>query len=123
MNIKRRYMTLLEIMIVISLITLIGGVIGYNMKGSLERGKIFKTEQAKKQLEDILLLEYAKGEKTLEEIIENPIEVLKESGLVKNPEELMKDGWNEKFKIDIDKGELKINSKKYNSVKKKKNKY
>jgi len=122
MNIKKRYMTLLEIMIVISLITLIGGVIGYNMRGSLERGKMFKTEQAKKQLEDILLLEYAKGEKTLEEIIENPVEILKDSGLVKNPEELIKDGWNEKFKLEIDKGEIKITSKRYNSVKKKKNK-
>ena len=96
---KKRFMTLLEIMIVIFLISLIGGVIGYNMKGSLEKGKAFKTEMAKKQIEDILLLEHAQGDQSLDYISENAEEFLRNSGLVKNEKELIKDGWGEKFQI------------------------
>ena len=98
MRYKRR-ITLLEIMIVISLISLIAGVVGYNMKGAIEKGKAFKTQQAINQVNDILQLEYAKGERTLEEIADNAEEVLKESGLVKNTQELIKDGWNQRFEI------------------------
>jgi len=121
---KKRYITLLEIMIVIFLISIIGGVLGYNMKGSLEKGRAFKTQQAKKQIKDILLLEYAKGEKTAEEIQENPKKILKNSGLVKNAEKLLKDGWNQPFKITYKKGEdtYKISSKKYTEYKNKKKK-
>ena len=119
---KKKFMTLLEIMIVIALITIIGGVLGYNMKGALEKGKAFKTEQAMKQIEDILLLEYVKGEKSLQEIADNPIEVLKESGLVKDPEKLMKDGWNKEIEVKALKGEdrFEIYSKRFKEYSKKK---
>lgn len=113
MKIKKHPITLLEIMIVIFLISLIGGVIGYNMKGSLERGKAFKTQQAMSQLEDILQLEAAKGGRTNKQIADNAFTVLKESGLVKNPEEFLKDGWNEKFDIEGTSDGFKIISKKY----------
>ena len=112
-KIKKRAITLLEIMIVIFLISLIGGVIGYNMKGSLEKGKAFKTEQARNQLEDILQLESAKGEMTNREIAKKAYSVLENSGLVKNPAELIKDGWNKKFIIKADKDGFEIISKKY----------
>ena len=38
---KKRAITLLEIMIVILLIGLIGGVVSYNLKGTLDKGKAF----------------------------------------------------------------------------------
>lgn len=112
---KKRYITLLEIMIVIFLITLIGGVLGYNMKGSLEKGKAFKTKQAKRQLKDILLLEYAKGEKSLQEIAQNPKEALQNSQIVKKPKDLLQDGWGKEFKIKAlkEKDTFKITSEKY----------
>ena len=53
---KKRALTLLEIMIVIFLITLITGAIGYNMLGTLDRGRVFRTQQAKEQLHDLLLI-------------------------------------------------------------------
>ena len=65
---KKNFLTLLEIMIVIALITIIGGVLGYNMKGSLEKGKAFKTEQAIKQIDDILSVQY-----TIEGSWEDPL--------------------------------------------------
>lgn len=95
---KKRALTLLEIMIVICLITLITGVIGYNMKGSLDKGKAFRTEQAKEQLRDMLLLALSDGEK-MEDILANPKKSLTNLGLAKDPESLLKDGWNQPFSI------------------------
>lgn len=92
-------MTLLEIMIVIFLIGTIASVIGYNMKGSLDKGKAFKTEQAQKQIRDILLLEIANG-RTLSEVLKKPKHFLENSGLVRDSESLLKDGWGFKMKIE-----------------------
>lgn len=121
---KKRAMTLLEIMIVIFLIGLIASVIGYNMKGSLDEGRAFKTRQAKEQLRDILLLEYASNSQnvTLEEIAKNPEQFLAASGMVKNPKELLKDGWGNLFSIKVSGTDLTITSetlKKHNAKKQK----
>lgn len=94
----KRTLTLLEIMIVIFLITLITGVIGYNMKGSLDKGKAFRTVQAKQQIHDMLLLALSDGE-PMNKILEAPDKVLKKLGLAKDPEKLLKDGWGEPFVI------------------------
>jgi type II secretory pathway pseudopilin PulG len=95
---KKRALTLLEIMIVICLITLITGVIGYNMKGSLEKGKAFRSDQARDQLHDMLLLALSEGG-TADEIAKNAKNVLEKLGLARDPENLLKDGWNEPFEI------------------------
>lgn len=96
---KKKYsLTLLEIMIVIFLIGLIGSVIGYNMKGSLDKGRAFRTEQAAEQIRDILLMEIAKGA-SADEVISKKEEYLKHSGLVKDPTKLLKDGWGQPFTI------------------------
>jgi prepilin-type N-terminal cleavage/methylation domain-containing protein len=98
LNKKKRALTLLEIMIVIVLIGLIGSVIGVNMKGSLDEGKAFKTRQARGQIADILMLEVAQGF-SVEEVVKEPLKFLTNSGLVKKPEEFLKDGWGEPFEI------------------------
>ncbi len=114
-------MTLLEIMIVIFLITLITGAIGYNMLGTLDRGRVFRTSQAKEQLHDLLLICLAdKGD--AEAIAKNPIQYLKEVGLAKDPENLIKDGWKQPFiiKPTRDKTDFEIRSEgleKYNKKK------
>jgi len=116
---QKRVLTLLEIMIVICLITLITGVIGYNMKGSLDKGKAFRTEQAKTQLHDMLLLALSDGQ-TMEYILKEPKSVLQKLGLARDPENLIKDGWNEAFSIrsNAAKNDFIIHSKrlqKYNT--------
>lgn len=103
MNKKKKPFTLLEIMIVILLIGLIGSVIGYNMKGSLDEGRAFKSEQAAAQIRDILELEFAKDDQLKAEDVESdPATYLKRSGLVKNPDKIINDGWGNKFVISID---------------------
>jgi type II secretory pathway pseudopilin PulG len=98
-KIKKRSITLLEIMIVIFLIGIIGSAIGYNMKGSIDKGKKFKTEQAQKQVRDVLLLEHASGNVTFDEVLNNPQSVLEGSGLIKDAGKLLTDGWGNVLEI------------------------
>lgn len=115
---KKKYaMTLLEIMIVIFIIGIIGSVIGYNMRGSLDNGKVFKTKEGSKKLYEIVHLESAQngilkknGNLSPEEISK----ILKDSGLVKNVKDLMKDGWgNEYQQFSVEDGDLRFCSERY----------
>lgn len=85
-------------MIVIFIISIVGGVMTYNMKGSLVKGRAFKTEMASKEAYDILSLELAQGT-PMEDILNNPGNVIKGSGLVKTPKKLLQDGWGKNFSI------------------------
>lgn len=98
-NRKKRPMTLLEVMIVIFIIGIISSVIGYNMKGSLEKAKAFKTKEGIKKVKEIFDLEIANGEATVDRVLRNPAAVLKDSGLVSNPKEMLKDGWGQVYTI------------------------
>ncbi|NGX28681.1 MAG: hypothetical protein K940chlam1_00865, partial [Candidatus Anoxychlamydiales bacterium] len=89
---KKRPITLLEIMVVILLIGIITSVVGYNVKGSLEKGKVFKTKQAKMQIVDLLTLETAKGS-NMDDVVKNPQKYLKNSGMAKDVDKLLVDGW------------------------------
>lgn len=108
-------------MIVISLITLLTGVIGYNMRGTLEKGKAFKTEQAKEQLRDMLLLAMAEGNYTPAQLKTDTVKCLKALGLVKNPDQLVKDGWGQNFEITYidDERDFQIKSQAYSTYKRK----
>lgn len=119
---KKRALTLLEIMIVIFLITLITGTIGYNMKGTLDKGRAFRTEQAKIQLHDLLLICLEEGEKP-EEVAKNPSLYLKKYNLAKNSEKIVQDGWGVDFTITYNqnKNDFSISSQPYNKYKKKLN--
>lgn len=97
---KKRAITLIEIMIVILLIGLIGGALAYNMRGSLEEGRAFKTRQNKSRLYDLLMLEYAQGDRNLKEIADQWSHIIKQSPLVKG-DDLLKDGWNEPFRVEV----------------------
>ncbi len=108
---KKKAFTLLEIMIVIFLIGLIGSVIGYNMKGSLDKGKAFKTEQAINKIRDILELEAARGNIEMSALDQDQVaQYLKNSGIVRNPNKLLKDGWGNPMEVVVDDGIIKVTS-------------
>lgn len=111
----KHFFTLLEIMIVIFLIGIIGSVVGYNMKGSLEKGKVFRTQQAMEQIEDAITLQLASGKTSKKEIETNLIKVLRDVGIFKKPDDLAKDGWGCEFKVTVDEatGQIYIFSAKY----------
>ncbi len=98
-------------MIVIFLITLITGVIGYNMKGSMDKGKAFRTVQAQEQLHDLLIMALSEGE-TQADIIKDPAAALRKVGIAKDPAKLLKDGWGDPFVISSSrtKGDFSIKS-------------
>lgn len=99
---RKRAMTLLEVMIVIFIIGIISSVIGYNMKGSLEKAKAFKTTEGIKKLHEIFDLEIASGT-VVQDVLNHAEDILKASGLVNNPKDLLKDGWGERYDIQLSK--------------------
>ncbi|MBI2742319.1 MAG: type II secretion system protein [Chlamydiales bacterium] len=119
---KKQPLTLLEIMIVIFLIGLIGSVIGYNMKGSLDEGRYFKTEQSAKQIRELLLLEVAKGA-SIDDVVSDPEFYLRKTGIVKDAKKILKDGWDNPFKIEKKyTDDIKVTTAKFTEMRSKKNK-
>ncbi len=107
---KKRALSLLEIMIVIFLITLITGTIGYSMRGTLDKGRAFRTQQAQEQLHDLLLICLAeKGD--AEAITKDPLHYLNTLGLAKDPDNLIVDGWKVKFDITTNQSKNDFNIK------------
>lgn len=95
-------MTLIEMMVVIFLIGIVSAVVGYNVKGSLEKGKRFKTEQGQRQIREILLWEYAHNPKLKLEDLKDYQKILKKSSLVKSAKDLELDGWGDKYLVVVD---------------------
>lgn len=111
-RLKKRNVTLIEMMIVMFLIALITGVIAYNYRGSLEEGKAFKSKAGMEKLETILNLEAAKNPQLLENI-DSWKDYIKSSPLVSNPDALTKDGWGGEYQVNIVEGVIKVSSPKY----------
>ncbi len=110
---KKMPFTLMEIMIVIFLIGLIGGVISYNMKGSMDEGRAFKTERGIEQIGDTLRLAIARGASPAE-VQAEPEFYINQAGIVKDAKKLLKDGWNQPYEIvqSPDKADIIVRSAK-----------
>lgn len=114
---KRHPITLLEIMIVILLIGVIGGVLSYNLKGTLDRGKVFRTEEGMKRLKEILELQLETGKYSRADLLgstdsSKAKECVKDSKFIspQNLDAFLKDGWNEPYIITEANNELHISS-------------
>lgn len=119
-RLNRRFITLIEIMIVMILIALIGGVLAVNFRGSLEEGKIFKTKRGIEKLEAILNLAVAKDPELEDRIKEKDVwqSLVRKSPLVQNPKDLIKDGWGKDYDVDVVEGRIKVTSEGYEEYKK-----
>ena len=111
---QKQAMTLLEIMIVIFIIGIVASVMGFNMRGTLDKGKAFKTEQGINKIYEICQLRLSQGA-TVESIISEPHVELRKSGMVKNPKKFLVDGWGDKYIFSKLRAgsDVKIFSKKY----------
>ena len=105
-------------MVVISLIALVMGVLGYNMKGVLEKGKAFRTEQSIERLYNVFQMGAAEGF-SFTEIQGDLAYHVRTYGMAKNVDELLKDGWNVPLVIEIQQHgkEVKISSLRLQSYK------
>lgn len=118
---KKNYITLIEIMIVMFLIALITGVLAYNYRGSLDQGKVFKTKAAIEKLETILNLSVAEDPSLSDSIEENWQSVIKKSPLVKNADDLIKDGWGKEYRVERNSdGQIEVYSEALNDYEKSK---
>jgi hypothetical protein len=114
-KIKRRFVTLIEMMIVMFLIALITGVVAYNYRGTLEEGKVFKTQTGIQKLETVLNLEIAKNPQLAGSLKSNWQAIILNSPLVHDPKALILDGWGQPYDVDIDdNGVVRVTSQKYN---------
>jgi general secretion pathway protein G len=116
--VKKRYVTLIEMMIVMFLIALITGVIAYNYRGSLEEGKAFKSKAGMEKIEMILNLRIAEDPDLLDNINSQWQEVIKRDPLVKDANSLIKDGWGKPYDVTVENNVIRVRSQKYNEYKK-----
>lgn len=119
MIIRRRYLTLMEIMVVILLIMMIMGVIAYNYSGSLEEGKAFKTKAAIEKVDNILNIEIAKDPSRLQDIESEWVDLIKRSKIVKNANDLIYDGWGQKLEVEVEEDRIHVHSKKLDDIERK----
>jgi Tfp pilus assembly protein PilE len=113
---KKRFITLVEMMIVMFLIAMITGVIAYNYTGSLEEGKAFKTKAGIEKIHTVLDLYLATHPEDRDHIETRWKEIVESSQLVKNAKELIKDGWGFDYQVGKDNNnEIEIKSDKYNA--------
>lgn len=111
---KKRFITLVEMMIVMFLIAMITGVIAYNYTGSLDEGKAFKTKNGIDKIHTILDLHMASNPEDRDSIDSRWQTIVEGSQLVKNSKELIKDGWGDDYNVSKnDSGDLVIVSRKY----------
>ena len=104
-------------MIVMFLIALIAGVITYNYRGSLDEGKAFKTKAAIDKVETILNLSVADDPSLMHHISSEWVKVIQTSPLVKNPDDLIKDGWGNPFQVSSEGNVIRVYSSKFEDYK------
>ncbi len=117
---NRKNITLIEIIIVMFFITIITGIVAYNIKGALDEGKAFRTGEGIKQIENILSMELANGNLSPEDLRGDTWkESIKGHPLVKNWKTLLKDGWGGEYEVvyDDETGELTVKSEKFEAYK------
>lgn len=115
MKIKRRNITLIEVMIVMLLIALFTGVVAYNYSGSLDVGKANTTKMAMDKLESTLALILAEHPEYTDKIESEWQNLVRSSPIVKNPDSLIRDGWGHTFEVTVDSqsDNISIYSRKY----------
>lgn len=115
--IKRRFITLIEIMIVMFLIALIAGVLAYNFRGSLDEGKVFKTKVGIEKVETMLNLRVAEHPELLNDLPSNWQDIISQDPLVKDPNSIIRDGWGQPYDVSVENNEIKVRSAKYDEYK------
>ncbi len=112
---KKRFITLVEMMIVMFLIAMITGVIAYNYTGSLDEGKAFKTKNGIDKIHTILDLYLAAHPEERDSLDTKWKGIVEDSNLVKNGKDLVKDGWGFDYQVAQGRdGEIEIKSDRYN---------
>lgn len=114
----KQSLTLIEIMVVITLIGIIGSVLGVNMKKSMDRAKAFKAKAHAQKIEDSLNIYFAENNVTPDEVIANAATILSDSGFFKDDRFILIDPYGEPIEIVFDNGGFVCTKKTQNPKKK-----
>jgi|GEM_PF-1943810 len=117
---KRRAITLIEMLIVISLISIITGALALNYQGSIDRGRALKTKELISRIEAILNLHLidSPGAITSRTSDVDYAKIVQASALWKGKlkqGEVLKDGWNKPFIIKYENDEVSCSSPKFDA--------
>lgn len=111
-TVKRRFLTLIEMMIVMFIISLLIGFLAYRYTGSLDESKAFKTKVGVERLSTILNLKVADDPNFLNDI-SSWQSVVQNSPLVSNPNDLIYDGWGNLYQVTVSNGQIYVDSQAY----------
>lgn len=114
---KKRCITLIEMIIVITLIGIIMGALAWRYTGALDKGKAFKTETGMARLETILNLAVAEDPSVINDIESRWKSIVEKSPLVDDPNKLIYDGWGDEYDVSVEDGEIIIRSENYENYK------
>lgn len=114
MTLRKRFVTLIEMMIVMFLIALITGVVAYNYRGALDEGKAFKTKAGIERLRNVLEM-MAAEDSNLNLSGDGWKDAVRNSPIVQDPNSLLTDGWGYEYSVtrDPDTHNIIITSQKY----------
>lgn len=104
-KIKRRYLTLIEMLIVIALIGIVASALAVNLGGGLRKGQEFKTQQGKKKIKNMLYYEITQNMLDPKEAVDQWQEIVENSSLRDRDvaiEEMIQDGWGEEYEVVYD---------------------
>jgi general secretion pathway protein G len=111
---QRRYLTLIEMMIVMFIIASITGVLGYRYASSLDEAKAFKTKTAIERVSSALNLEAAQNPDFLSNIQSEWQAAVANSPLgTNNSKDLLRDGWGVTFEVYVENGNIIVRSQKF----------
>ena len=111
-QIRKRAMTLLEIMVVIFIIGIISTVFGISLRGSTRKAKDLKTKKAAEKIVNALTTEMELNGLDPRKVAKNPSKYLKSSGMVGDVKGLLKDGDGNDFVVSYtDKLGFQVKSK------------
>lgn len=118
-KITKRYLSLIEIMIVMFLIMMIMGVVAVNYRGALDQGKAFKTEVGIQKIEQSLEFAIAQNPNLVDDVSSDWQGILKNDPMVKDNGSLNRDGWGEEYQVSVSDGKVTVTSRKLDEYKKK----
>jgi general secretion pathway protein G len=110
MAVVKRYITLVEMMIVIFIIGVLTAVLGFSYQSSLEKTRVFKTERDIEKLETILNMQVAEDPAFLQHVETDWQQMIRGDPLVKDPASLYKDGWGYEYKVSVEDGIIRVYS-------------
>lgn len=114
-RIKKRMFTLMEMMIVMTIIAALIGVLAVKYAGSLDENRAFKTKAAIERLSGILNIKAANDPSFIDRAPTDWQNVVRNSPMVNDPNSLIYDGWGAPYTVTVEGGNIEIHSSNWDS--------